>query len=102
MTRSGGSGGRNRRLRVGGDPGFGGGVLLRGFSLNLRRGELKTLDDPEEALIDFAPDALPFLRRHLLERAVGRDLAEQLAADRREVDLHVRRIVDGGIRCSRH
>ena len=73
---------------------FGGGLLLRGFGLLLHfgRGELQALDDPEQALVHFAADALALFGRHRFERAVRRHLAEQLAADRRQVDPEVGRI----------
>ena len=99
-TRGDRRGSQRRCLRVGRGLRFGVDLLLRGFRffLNLRRADSEALDDAEEALVDFAADALTLLRRHLLERAALRHLAKQLASDRRQVDLHVRRI-DGRSRC---
>ena len=61
---------RNRPHRHLGGRGRG---LLCGFRLLLKLGggELKPLHDAEEALIHFAPDALPLLGRHRVEGAVA-------------------------------
>lgn len=69
------------------------GSLYRGgfsFLLNLRRGELQPLNDAEQTLVHLAANPLTLFRRHRLQRAVRRHLAEQLAADRRQIDPQVR------------
>ena len=86
---------RSLRLRRGdGGGAFGCGLLPRGFGflLNLGGAELQALDDAEETLVHFAADTLALLGRHLLECAAWRHFAEQLAANRRQVDLQMRRI----------
>ena len=65
--------------------------------LQARGAQLESLSDPEQTLIDVACHALPFLGCQILEMPVGKNLLQNLAPHRRQIDRQAAvRVSDDG------